>query len=78
MAVAEKKEDDQMTDMKSETVKPPVKRCSNCFELKPLSDFYRKLSHFQARCKQCNNEVCAGYRERVRYKSTKKYEMRVL
>ena len=43
-----------------------VKKCSNCFKFQPLSEFYRKLKRYQARCIDCNNEVCAGYRERAR------------
>lgn len=42
----------------------PVKKCSNCFKTKPVSEFYRKLNHYQSRCKACNAEVVAGYYER--------------
>lgn len=40
------------------------KKCINCFKLKPLAQFYRKLTSWQSRCKSCNTEVCKGYRMR--------------
>lgn len=43
-----------------------MKKCSNCFQFKPLDEFYRKLDGHQARCKACNAEVVSGYRERLR------------
>ncbi len=39
----------------------PHKPCSNCFQVKPLAEFYKKLSGFQSRCKACNAEVVRGY-----------------
>jgi hypothetical protein len=44
----------------------PGRRCSNCFQTKPLSAFYRKLDRYQSRCKACNTEVCKGYRATLR------------
>jgi hypothetical protein len=52
-----------------------MKKCSNCFQTKPLEDFYVKRDknanknkvYRQSRCKECNPEVCAGYRERARW-----------
>lgn len=45
-----------------------TKKCSNCFKIKPVSEFYtrRQSDGFQSRCKSCNTEVCAGYRERLK------------
>lgn len=43
-----------------------MKRCSNCFQEKPLDQFYKKLDRYQARCKSCNTEVCFVYRNRKR------------
>lgn len=43
-----------------------MKKCSNCFQFKPLDEFYRKIDGHQARCKACNAEVVRGYRERLR------------
>ena len=41
------------------------KKCSNCFDSKPVSEFYvKRPSGYQSRCKKCNPEVCKGYRER--------------
>lgn len=42
-----------------------TKKCTNCFQLKPLTEFYRKLKRHQARCKDCNAEVCRSDRERA-------------
>lgn len=39
-----------------------MKRCSECLKIKPISDFYRKLSTHQNWCKQCNPEVFRKYR----------------
>lgn len=43
-----------------------LKRCSNCFETKPVSEFYvcRTKKNYQSRCKACNNEVVRGYYHR--------------
>jgi len=56
-----------------------TRRCYNCFQTKPLSEFYRKgrrppplrLADFQARCKGCNAEVVRGYNQRKRYKESR-------
>lgn len=40
-----------------------TKKCSNCFQVKPVSEFYRKLDGYQSRCKACNAEVVAGYND---------------
>lgn len=53
-----------------------MKKCSNCFQLKDLSEFYPKRHRYkdriysthQSRCKSCNAEVCAGYKERARWR----------
>ena len=43
------------------------KECTNCFEWKPLDDFYAKgffkdgTQRYQSRCKKCQPEVVAGY-----------------
>lgn len=43
-----------------------VKKCSNCFKIKCVYEFYSRDQGdgYQSRCKDCNTEVCAGYRER--------------
>lgn len=43
-----------------------MKKCSNCFQLKPLTDFYvkRAQNSYQSRCKKCNPEVCKAYAKR--------------
>lgn len=41
-----------------------TKKCSNCFQVKPLDQFYRKLNRHQSRCKLCNAEVVRGYMQR--------------
>jgi hypothetical protein len=50
-----------------------MKKCSNCFQSKPLSEFYVKRSPgyrngvgYQSRCKTCNAEVVRGYALRKR------------
>lgn len=48
------------------------KKCSNCFQIKPLSEFYRKLKRYQSRCKACNAEVVRGYMERKRREHVRK------
>lgn len=40
------------------------KRCSNCFRIKPLEQFHRKLERHQSRCKACNAEVVASWMAR--------------
>jgi hypothetical protein len=44
------------------------KKCSNCFQIKPLSAFYTRKAHdgYQTCCKACKPEVCRGYRLRKR------------
>lgn len=52
-----------------------MKKCSNCFETKPVTEFYVKHTKLkdgtirpghQSRCKACNPEVVAGYHARAR------------
>lgn len=38
-----------------------ARKCYNCFEVKPLTSFYKKLTGFQYRCKSCNAEVVRAY-----------------
>lgn len=46
-----------------------MKKCSNCFQTKPLDDFYvKRPSGHQSRCKACNTEVVAGYKARAHQK----------
>lgn len=41
-----------------------MKKCSNCFQLKPLTEFYVKRPNgHQSRCKSCNAEVVAAYKK---------------
>jgi hypothetical protein len=49
------------------------KKCSNCFQVKPISEFYRKCDRHQSRCKSCNAEVCFVYRNRLRPKKIEAY-----
>lgn len=48
-----------------------MKKCSNCFQLKPLTEFYVKRwkgkEAHQSRCKACNAEVVRGYRRRKQH-----------
>jgi hypothetical protein len=41
-----------------------MRRCSNCFKEKPLTEFYPKLRGYQSRCKGCNAEVVYAYSAR--------------
>lgn len=45
-----------------------MKKCSNCFQHKPLNAFYTRVMRGkikpQSRCKKCNAEVVAGYKRR--------------
>ena len=58
-----------------------IRKCSNCFKLKPAEDFYikrerRKSKVYvtrQARCKECNAEVARGWRERKRLEMIDRY-----
>jgi hypothetical protein len=43
-----------------------MRRCSNCFQEKPDTEFYRKLNGLQSRCKGCNAAVVRGYSRRRR------------
>lgn len=49
------------------------KKCSNCFRIKPVDQFYSRHDKrtgrrdWQARCKRCNKEVAAGWRESRRH-----------
>lgn len=45
-----------------------MKKCTNCFQLKPEDAFYRKLAWRQSRCKACNAEVVRGYVRRKQEK----------
>lgn len=41
--------------------------CSNCFQMKALSEFYPKRPNgYQSRCKGCNAEVVRGYNHRLK------------
>lgn len=51
-----------------------MKKCSNCFELKSLDSFYRKLERHQSRCKACNAEVVRGYNDRAKHGEVKRYK----
>lgn len=47
-----------------------MKKCSNCFQQKPLTEFYTKKEKSgkigrQSRCKACNAEVVRGYKQRL-------------
>ncbi len=50
-----------------------MKKCSNCFQVKPLDAFYRKLNRHQSRCKQCNAEVVYSYANKHRPDKIEKY-----
>lgn len=54
-----------------------MKKCSNCFQVKTLDSFYRKLERHQARCKACNAEVVRGWKNRKKHGETKVYRARV-
>ena len=47
-----------------------MRKCSNCFQLKPDTEFYvkrwRSYVGRQSRCKTCNAEVVRGYCRRRR------------
>lgn len=44
-----------------------MKKCSNCFRVKALSEFYVKRGYgHQSRCKSCNAEVCYVYANKRR------------
>jgi hypothetical protein len=46
-----------------------MKKCSNCFQVKVLCDFYPKRPDgYQSRCKDCNAEVCRAYKKRKQQK----------
>lgn len=56
-----------------------MKKCSNCFQFKEYSEFYTRVmgngkTYYQSRCKECNKEVCAGYKKRKREKLWSLYE----
>lgn len=44
------------------------KRCGNCFQTKPVTEFYKKLDGYKWNCKACNPEVVRGFYERKREK----------
>lgn len=47
-----------------------MRKCSNCFQLKPDTAFYRRRAYGpsgrQSRCKVCNAEVVRSYERRKR------------
>lgn len=63
-----------------------TKRCSNCFKEKLIVEFYPKRymtrtgikEYRQSRCKECNAEVCLGYRDRARERAGYKIKERDL
>lgn len=54
--------------MKNDT----LRKCYNCFVYKPLAtEFYRKLSGYQYRCKGCNAEIKRAYNKQSAQKKIK-------
>lgn len=51
---------------------PAGRKCSNCFQVKPVSEFYRKLRGHQCRCKACQPEVQRAWYRRSRAKALQK------
>lgn len=48
------------------------KKCSNCFQVKPISEFHRKGNGYQSRCKDpCNNEVARAWRKKAQERKIK-------
>lgn len=45
-----------------------MKKCSNCFQVKSATEYYRKKERLQSRCKACNAEVVAAYSKRAKQK----------
>lgn len=50
------------------------KKCGNCFQIKPVTEFYKKLNGYQWNCKACNAEVKYGYYDRKRTKMRDYYD----
>lgn len=50
-----------------------MRRCSNCFQIKPLRDFYRKKNGYQSRCKPCNAEVHYCWANRYKPEKIERY-----
>lgn len=50
-----------------------VRKCSNCFQYKELGAFYAKREGHQSRCKDCNAEVVAGYKDRAKHGEVIRY-----
>lgn len=46
-------------------------KCSNCFKVKPVDEFYKKLERHQSRCKSCNAEVVRSYQSAKRFKDSR-------
>ena len=55
-----------------EASKAMEKKCSNCFKIKPVEEFYvsrtKGPNRYQSRCKACNSEVVQGSRYRRQQK----------
>lgn len=49
------------------------RKCNNCFNVKSVSEFYRRLDDYQGRCKACQAEVWAGYKARTKGKPKRAY-----
>lgn len=45
-----------------------MRTCTNCYQMKPYSEYYKKLNGYQYRCKKCNAEVVRAYNKRSREK----------
>jgi hypothetical protein len=41
-----------------------MRKCNNCFQIKPLTEFYKKKAGHQYACKSCAKELVYGYRLR--------------
>jgi hypothetical protein len=46
-----------------------TRKCGNCFQVKPVTEFYPKRPFnskptYQSRCKACNSEVVKGWKMR--------------
>ena len=52
------------------------KVCGNCFQTKPVSEFYRKRASrdgLQNECKSCRTEICYAWVNRNNPKKLEKY-----
>jgi hypothetical protein len=55
-----------------------MKRCNNCFETKPLTEFYVKRGFgYQSRCKKCNAEIGYVYKNKNRPDKIERYFERI-